>query len=129
MTFKKWQKSIQTVHRGFASFLSGYCNSSKSTGKKTGKTHLCAVFCIFFDWVIFYFFFIWCQLRLALDLLKSSEKVLKNYFIKNYSKHYNTVLIINGFYLFSPLDGLFKIVHCFGTMGPNPLILWKWTQI
>ena len=22
MTFKKWQKSIQTVHRGFASFLS-----------------------------------------------------------------------------------------------------------
>ena len=46
--YQKWaHTSVTPVHRGaFCQFIFRwfyYCHSSKSTGKKTAKTHLCAV--------------------------------------------------------------------------------------
>ena len=38
---------MQCTEVRFASFLSGVFTTNKSTGKETGKTHLCAVYMMF----------------------------------------------------------------------------------
>ena len=46
-TLIDWEQFGETVHRGafcqFNFWWIYYCHSSKSTGKETGKSHLCAV--------------------------------------------------------------------------------------
>ena len=46
-------KNVCTLHRGafykFPFRWIYYCHSSKSTGKETGKTHLCALHCLNFS--------------------------------------------------------------------------------